>query len=665
MRRVIELSLQLSLILIPLIFTTGSYELFEFPKFILLLSLTLVVAVFWFFDAYQNSDWTLPRSPLTLPVLAFLASQTLSTVFSIDPYTSFWGYYSRFHQGLLTTVCYTILFFATLKYVGKDKLSSFIKISLGTAVAISLYAILQRLGIDKKFWIQDVVNRPFSTLGQPNWMAAYLIPNIFLALYYFGKIPVTPALKNLVFLALYAALAVSKSRSAYLAFAISFGLYWLAAYSRTRRLVPIAKQLTPHLVLISAGILLMGTVWTSPLTTYLKNLRTPQETSSNLPTSPIPSVGGTESGDIRKIVWTGALDLFRSRPLLGTGVETFAYSYYWKRPVAHNYVSEWDFLYNKAHNEYLNLLATSGILGLATNLTLPLAFVAFTLRKLKSSTPKSSLLPVAVSAGLVSTIITNFFGFSVIPVALLFYLLPALAVSTAKSPQSAQENIRVPLLVSGVLLILPARLFLADLYFSKSHKLASLNPSEAHAESERAISLRASEPLYYSTYGETAAQLAAATSGSEETRELSLAYQNRAASAADFMSTRAPYNLNLVKSRAKIFLTLAEIDPSHNITAAKVLEKAIELAPTDPKLAYNLGLVYSRIGNTEGAIREIRRAIDLKKDYDLPYYALALLYEETKQPDLIPPLLQEAKINLSVIPDTLRPKFDKYLPQSP
>jgi len=81
-------------------------------------------------------------------------------------------------------------------------------------------------------------------------------------------------------------------------------------------------------------------------------------------------VGGSDSMDIRKVVWQGAIELGQRYPLFGPGVETFAYTYYWVRPAAHNLLSEWDFLYNKAHNEYLNFLATTGFFGLFSYLLL-------------------------------------------------------------------------------------------------------------------------------------------------------------------------------------------------------------------------------------------------------------------------------------------------------
>jgi len=83
--------------------------------------------------------------------------------------------------------------------------------------------------------------------------------------------------------------------------------------------------------------------------------------------------GGTESGTIRKIVWTGALRIWQANPknfLIGTGPETFAQAYYQYRPLEHNQTSEWELLYNKAHNEFLNYLVTTGILGLGSYIVL-------------------------------------------------------------------------------------------------------------------------------------------------------------------------------------------------------------------------------------------------------------------------------------------------------
>ena len=150
--------------------------------------------------------------------------------------------------------------------------------------------------------------------------------------------------------------------------------------------------------------------------------------------------GITDSGDIRLLVWKGALDAWKAHPIFGTGVETFAFAYYQHRPQQHNMTSEWDYLYNKAHNEYLNYLTTTGIVGLGTHLLLLagfLIFAALRIRKVKSERKELRLeegvfYAAALQAAFISIIISNFFGFSVVIINIfLYFCLRGFLFSTA------------------------------------------------------------------------------------------------------------------------------------------------------------------------------------------------------------------------------------------
>lgn len=115
--------------------------------------------------------------------------------------------------------------------------------------------------------------------------------------------------------------------------------------------------------------------------------------------------------------------------IFGTGVETFAFAYYKYRPASHNLTSEWDYLYNKAHNEYLNFLTTSGIFGLGTHLLIIAIFLIIAIYSLKNNRlvlPKNDVfLVIGLITAYIGIIITNFTGFSVVIINLYFYLIPA------------------------------------------------------------------------------------------------------------------------------------------------------------------------------------------------------------------------------------------------
>ena len=417
--------------LVPLVFTTLNSELFEFPKFILLLSGTLIITLAWAIHIYKTRDFKIFKpSAMSYALLAILLTQALATIFSIHPYTSFWGYYSRFHQGLLTTICYTIIYFASLKWLDNKSTQKLIKISVITSFLIGLFAVAEHFGIDKKFWIQDVQNRVFSTLGQPNWLAAYVIPNIFLSFYLSKLFKSKSTIYYLLSTILFIALLFTKSRSGFLAFSFSYLTYWLLL----ARQFSFAK-IKHSLLLTSIVLLLTSSVIGTPYTPPLSSLLLPTTSAGTALES-----GGTESGDIRKIVWTGAIKLIQRYPLLGTGPETFAYTYYWVRPLAHNLTSEWDFLYNKAHNEYLNIATGAGIIGLLAYLAWHFAIFSTSLTIIPHTKKVAQdqddalrhLYPV-LGACVVAFFITNFFGFSVIPVYLTIIFISIL-------PTTIQNN---------------------------------------------------------------------------------------------------------------------------------------------------------------------------------------------------------------------------------
>jgi O-antigen ligase len=135
--------------------------------------------------------------------------------------------------------------------------------------------------------------------------------------------------------------------------------------------------------------------------------------------SPALETGGTESGTIRRIVWKGAFEIWKNYPLLGTGPETFAYAYSQFRPKEHNLVSEWDYIYNKAHNEYLNLAANTGTLGLMSYLILIGSAILLFIKKGR----------IEYLSGYVGLLISNFFGFSVVPTQLILFLFPAIVLT--------------------------------------------------------------------------------------------------------------------------------------------------------------------------------------------------------------------------------------------
>ena len=154
--------------LIPLVLWPFTSEVFEFNKMVLTYMLTTLIVGVWTIRCIIERKFIFRRTILDIPLSIFITSQVISTVLSIDPQTSFLGYYSRFNGGLLSTICYSLFYWAFVSNFELKETLDLIKVWLASGVVVSIYAVLEHFGIDKNVWVQDVQSRVFSTLGQPN-----------------------------------------------------------------------------------------------------------------------------------------------------------------------------------------------------------------------------------------------------------------------------------------------------------------------------------------------------------------------------------------------------------------------------------------------------------------------------------------------------------------
>ena len=167
--------LYLSLFFItPLIFTSATSELFEIPKMFFVYFITLLILFFHLFNWLQGKTPLYTKNKLIFPLFLFFIFQLISTFLSVDVHTSIFGYYSRLNGGLLSLISYSLLFIILPLYLTPKFKDKIISISLISGFLVSSFGILEHFGIDKNLWVQDVQSRVFSTLGQPNWLAAYL-----------------------------------------------------------------------------------------------------------------------------------------------------------------------------------------------------------------------------------------------------------------------------------------------------------------------------------------------------------------------------------------------------------------------------------------------------------------------------------------------------------
>ena len=638
----------------PLILWPFTSEVFEFNKMMFVYLITILIASSWAIKSYLNKKFEIARTPLDIPIFLFLTSQIISTVLSINPHTSLYGYYSRFHGGLMSTISYITLYYALITHFqGQAKaIKNIIACILSSAALISFYGVLEHFGIDKDIWVQDVQNRIFSTLGQPNWLSAFLIALLPLSLF-----QITSSAKN-IHRFLYAGLSLlfltaiifTKSQSGIAATALVLLLFFIIT-SIQKKKSWLILFLLPLLALV---LIFKGSYVRQTLSSLNKINPFYSDTMTIITKENKTRIGGSDSMAIRRVVWEGAIKLGLKYPLFGTGVETFGYSYYWVRPATHNLTSESDFLYNKAHNEYLNFLATTGFVGLGTYLFLIGSFLFLFIKKInyaestkyrtqdvhartKDETVTMSTdicvlsnnLRLPFLLGFISILITNYIGFSVVNVALFFFLFPAIYIASISLAPHRTRKLGLDSTIAIVAILAISlwavlgvrRAWLADLAYNKGK--ASLE------ESQLAVNLNPREPIYFAQLGNISSLVATQlivpqiakipATASADIKAQAQAYLDKYITQSldniNKAQTLNPYNLNIMKSKAKTQLTLAELDPKYLKEALGTLLKITELSPTESSNFLNVGILYQNLGDKDSAKKAFAKAIELKPDF--------------------------------------------------
>jgi O-antigen ligase/cytochrome c-type biogenesis protein CcmH/NrfG len=609
----------------PFLFTFFNSELFELPKMYFVYLLTTIIVTLHLINWIRGQTSLFQKSFLDIPLFLFLISQIICTFTSIDIHTSLYGYYSRLNGGLLSVFSYLLLYWTLIPYLDDKFKNKIIDFCLFSGFLVSIFGILEHLGIDKHLWVQDVQSRVFSTLGQPNWLAAYL--DILIPFSIFKLITSSKFKHQIYFIILtssfYACLLFTKSKSGIIASLISifvfFVIYFIFSLKNKTFSSQFKKTLPLLLIIIFASLF-----FDNPI----KDIVFPPKVAITLPATTPSTLNITSSEDIRKIVWKGSLDLFKKYPIFGTGVETFAYSYYWTRPVEHNLTSEWDFLYNKAHNEYLNYLATTGLVGSVAYLLI----IIFVLIKLtKNIISQKDLFSVTVFASYLSILITNIAGFSVVVISLFFFLLPSFIstseIKSVKTHHALTFFIPVLLIISFLTLKSFVSGYLADIFYAKSQSSDEHQDYQvAYEQASQSLSLNPNEPLYLIQLATLSSKMALITKNQT--------YVNQAVNFSTKAIQISPANINLWKERAQIYYYLASLDTKYFRETVQSMLQAIKLAPTDAKNYYSLGQFLDSASLTDDAIPYYQKAIELKSNYDYAYFALGQIYFNQKKYDL-------------------------------
>lgn len=553
-----------------------------------------------------------------LAYLVFGFFYTLSTIFSIDKYSSIFGYPTRIHGGLLSYLSYGVIsFIYAASNFSQTWRERHLQVLLGSGVVISVYAVLQRFGVDASLWNQDVQSRVFGTFGQPNWMAAYLSVMLPIATYFVVR--EQTQLRKFLYVGILSICLVasflSGSRSglgggliAMLGVALCLGWsknIWQKVDKRVLMWTLVG-------ICLVSGYGLWINLW-----------------------------GRVETMTIRLAVWEGVWKIFWRYPWLGSGPETFAYVFYENRPAALLATAEWDLLYNKAHNEILHYLGTIGLIGTG-------AFGAYCLTMLYETKRGfflgGSSLQIYLCCGWWSLWIAHLFGFSVTATGLLLFILPAIMnvdfAEVKKWPwriqlpsivrKSKTAALTVMLLGCVYLGVELSGLIAADLaYASYKEKFRQGNISAAIVEIEKAVRITPYNPWLRSELGWASASAVRVLLAQEHSGEELTLYEQAALEQLTIARQLAPRNTLIAQREVLAYAYLYQNNREKYAEVLAQQMRALQTAlPNEIALLAQWPKIYAEIGRDEDAKALLQKFLDLKPDYENAREQLIKLEQE-------------------------------------
>ena len=349
-RKAIEGILLALVLLIPLVFATDT----GYPKTTLFNLGVIAMALLWLLERVATNRWDLVRSPLYRPIVAMLGVGFISTIIHSYKYAAV--------SEMLRQIGYVAFFLIVFNTIREgNRFRRLVSVMLIGAVVPCIYGVIQLLHLDWIPWSPEPSwKRLLATFGNPTYFAAYLATLLPLGI----ALLITPRQHRsstkgslalaLLMLLMAICLIYTYARAAWLGFLFVLlvqailAAFWLRGREKLRMLLPAVALCLP----VAAAFVLPGT-WSLP-----------ERLKSSFTADP--------SNVQRALTWQAAFSIFKSHPILGTGPGTFFI--YLPEHQSPEFFRTGAMMASHAHNEFLEVGAETGALGLLAFLWLLVAY---------------------------------------------------------------------------------------------------------------------------------------------------------------------------------------------------------------------------------------------------------------------------------------------------
>jgi len=423
---------------VPVVFDPHSGDVFNLPKYTLMVVGSLVLAGLWAISAAHERSAPAWRNGLQWLVGALVLWTAVTAFASVDVRVSLLGNYGSY-DGLYAAAAFgVVMMTAAEAFDASDVRRVLYALTFAGGGVVVLYGLVQLHDVEVHGDTWDFINWHlgsfsndiFSTFGNPNHLAGYLamlLPAVVvlgvLSRRWLGRC--TAAVFGVAVLV---ELIRTSARGAWVATIASLVVLAVMMWPELRKRPGVTLGSAAAVVAVAAaGMAVAGRRFLShPLSTLFQS-------------------GGNSSEEQRLEIWSAALRIAGNHPLTGTGPDTFGIVYpryesaAWVKGLGPNY------LVNGAHDIFMNVLADQGPIGLAIFVAL-LAWAAMRAigawRRLRSAelseggsseAANQRALVAVLSAAIVAYVVQAVFNVQQVGLSFCFWLLLGLLAALARS----------------------------------------------------------------------------------------------------------------------------------------------------------------------------------------------------------------------------------------
>jgi len=634
--RINKISLYSAIFLTPLFFLPFSQNILDYPKQTLLLFLISLSLISWLVKQIVQEKIVLRGNKFLYFILTLvLVFFTLSTVFSLWPTASFWGWPLSITDSLLTFFIFFVLFFLFANvFQNETELFFGIFLFLISGIIAGFLLLLQLYGI-------FILPFDFAQISSFNTIGSVYDAVIFLSVLLSLSLGLLSRIKKYVFWLIFLILSIQviliDFSNAWIALLLGTSVITIFSLSNFRKKIRISWfGITMVILILSIFFLFfpLRFAWSPVL---------PLRVSPTF-VSEIKILKDVFNEGIKNII-------------LGSGPGTFIFDYSKYRSPLLNLTLFWGTRFSSGSSEFLDWFITKGML-VGLTLFFLLGFLVYSAFKMLAKREDPFGMKLGLSASAIAIIGIGFlspfnfslwFTFWVIFGGLSFYNSKEKQINLSFPSSRVGFAIFISLIIilSLVLLVFQGQKYFAQINYSKGIEFSQKRDiDQAINYIQIATNLDSSIDIYWRDLAQLyllKANLVSQDKKLKEEEKRQLVHQaiTNGIQSLNQSINVSPFNVANWNVRGFFYRSLIGIQGMEEI-ALESYRKAIELEPASPFAYGEIGRVYILIaqdfkqkqlekGKEEAlslSIRNLEKAIELKPDYVPAHYLLAVAYDQ-------------------------------------